>query len=114
MGDLSCATHSLTQRGQAVGCSAAFADFVDLLLQAHLEASGKVGVKPRMKLVTQKRQRKRDETAQAPPTQTPPTQVNVPLSVTQSREEIHDQPVAENAVNEIFQVCDEYPVSFCV
>ena len=76
-----------------------------------MEASGKVGAKPRMKLVTQKKHRKRDRVAQAPPTQAPPTQppptqTDGPLSVTQSREKTHDQPVAESAVDEIFQVCN--------
>ena len=59
-----------------------------------------------MKLVTQKKHRKRDRVVQAPPTQAPPTQADAPLSVTQSREEAHDQAVAETAVDEIFQVCN--------
>ena len=99
------------QEGQAGISPAAFVDYEDLLfLQAQLEASGKVGAKPRVKLATQKKHRKRDGVAQTPPTQTPPTQSDAPLPVRQSREEVHEQPVAENAVDEIFQVHNEYCV----
>ena len=77
-----------------------------------MEASGKVGAKPRVKLTSQRKHRKRDAVAQAPPsqpspTQSTPTQGDAPLSVRQSKEDVNqvsEQPVQTNAVDEIFQV----------
>lgn len=77
-----------------------------------MEASGKVGVKPRVKLTSQKKHRKRDGVSQALPSQTSPTQSlptqgDAPLSARQNREDVnqaHEQPVQANAVDEIFQV----------